>query len=145
MGKINFTKEHMARMKELATDMLLNNGTIKTTLGYANVHDILHLTTIESLKTILRGLKKTIENMEDADEWATTNYERQRLDKLKQDKEFINLVVGYKRYLYEQDEIAKNRQKLELEIKALEDAEKTPADKIKELKEKLAAMDTPDF
>lgn len=145
MGKINFTKEHMARMKELATDMLLNNGTIKTTLGYANVHDILHLTTIESLKTILRGLKKTIENMEDADEWATTDYERQKLDKLKQDKEFINLVVGYKRYLYEQDEIAKNRQKLELEIKALEDAEKTPADKIKELKEKLAAMDTPDF
>lgn len=145
MGKINFTKEHMARMKELATDMLFNNGTIKTALGYANVHDILHLTTIESLKTILRGLKKTIENMEDADEWATTDYERQKLDKLKQDKEFINLVVGYKRYLYEQDEIAKNRQKLELEIKALEDAEKTPADKIKELKEKLAAMDTPDF
>lgn len=142
MGKINFTKEHMARLTELATDMLFKNDTIKTTLGYSTVIDILHLTTIESLKTIYKGLKNAIEKMEDADEWATTDYERTKLDDLKQKKEFINLVIGYKRYNAEKESEKKKRLDIEKQIKALEDAEKTPADRLKELRDELAAMDS---
>ena len=142
MGKINFTKEHMARLTELATDMLFKNDTIKTTLGYSTVIDILHLTTIESLKTIYKGLKNAIEKMEDADEWATTDYERTKLDDLKQKKEFINLVIGYKRYNAEKESEKKKRLDIEKQIKALEEAEKTPADRLKELRDKLAAMDS---
>ena len=142
MGTINFTKEHMARLKELATDMLFKNDTIKTTLGYSTVIDILHLTTIESLKTIYKGLKNAIEKMEDADEWATTDYERAKLDDLKQKKEFINLVIGYKRYNAEKESEKKKRLDIEKQIKALEEAEKTPADRLKELRDKLAAMDS---
>ena len=142
MGTINFTKEHMARLTELATDMLFKNDTIKTTLGYSTVIDILHLTTIESLKTIYKGLKNAIEKMEDGDEWATTDYERTKLDDLKLKKEFINLVIGYKRYNAEKESEKKKRLDIEKQIKALEEAEKTPADRLKELRDKLAAMDS---
>lgn len=32
MAKINFTKEHLEKMKELAIDMLLNNMSITTNM-----------------------------------------------------------------------------------------------------------------
>ena len=145
MGKINFTKEHMARLRELATDMLFANNGIQTTFGVLNVVDLLHTTTINSLNSIKMSLIKAIEIAENVDEWTKTDAEQQKLDMLKTQKEFVNLVVGYKRYNDELKTIAKQKHDLEKQIAALEEAEKTPADKLKELRAALDELNSDEF
>lgn len=40
MAKVNFTKEHYAKMKELAFAMLVSNHTISTKLGQPQLNNI---------------------------------------------------------------------------------------------------------
>lgn len=43
MAKVNFTKEHYAKMKELAFAMLVSNHTISTKLGQPlNIVELMH-------------------------------------------------------------------------------------------------------
>ena len=54
MGKINFTPEHMERMKVLLLDMLLNNSVIISGFGNElNACTLLHTTTINNLNNEL--------------------------------------------------------------------------------------------
>lgn len=53
MAKINFTKEHFERMKELAVDMLLKNESVTTKMGQIlNISELIHTTTISTLNNI---------------------------------------------------------------------------------------------
>lgn len=143
MGKVNFTKEHMARLKDLATEMLFKNDHIGTNLGQLlNVVDVLHCTTINSLTKIRLDLAKKIEQLENADEWVTTDREQLILSEMKDRKEFVNLVIGYKRYMDELATISAKKEKLQKEIDRLKDEQKTPADRLKEAEEALAALNS---
>lgn len=143
MGKVNFTKEHMARLKALATEMLFKNDHIGTNLGQLlNVVDVLHCTTINSLTKIRLDLAKKIEQLENADEWVTTDREQLILSEMKDRKEFVNLVIGYKRYMDEIATISAKKEKLQKEIDRLKDEQKTPADRLKEAEEALAALNS---
>jgi chromosome segregation ATPase len=143
MGKVNFTKEHMARLKALATEMLFKNDHIGTNLGQLlNVVDVLHCTTINSLTKIRLDLAKKIEQLENADEWVTTDREQLILSEMKDRKEFVNLVIGYKRYMDELATISAKKEKLQKEIDRLKDEQKTPADRLKEAEEALAALNS---
>lgn len=47
MATINFKKEHFERMKELAIEMLLDNGGVQTKMGqHLGISELLHTTTI---------------------------------------------------------------------------------------------------
>lgn len=141
MGKINFTKEHMARLKELAVEMLFKNDHIGTSLGQMlNVAELLHCTTINSLTKIRLDLGKKIEQLENADEWVTTDREQLLLNEMKMRKEFVNLVIGYKRYMEELAATSREREKLQEEIARLKEEQKTPADRLKEMEEKLERL-----
>lgn len=143
MTKINFTKEHMARLKELAVDMLFKNDYVMTTLGQQlGVSELLHCTTINSLTKIRMDLGKKIEQLENADEWVTTDREQVILNEMKTRKEFVNLVIGYKRYMDELASTSREKEKLQAEIDRLREEQKTPADRLKEMEAKLAAMET---
>lgn len=143
MGKVNFTKEHMARLKALATEMLFKNDHIGTNLGQLlNVVDVLHCTTINSLTKIRLDLAKKIEQLENADEWVTTDREQLILSEMKDRKEFVNLVIGYKRYMDELATISAKKEKLQKEIDRLKDEQKTPADRLKEAEDALAALNS---
>jgi chromosome segregation ATPase len=145
MGKVNFTKEHMARLKALATEMLFKNDHIGTNLGQLlNVVDVLHCTTINSLTKIRLDLAKKIEQLENADEWVTTDREQLILSEMKDRKEFVNLVIGYKRYMDELATISAKKEKLQKEIDRLKDEQKTPADRLKEAEDALAALNSGD-
>lgn len=145
MGKINFTKEHMARLKDLAVEMLFKNDYIATNLGQQlNVVELLHCTTINSLTKIRLDLAKKIEQLENADEWVTTDREQVVLNEMKTRKDFVNLVIGYKRYMDELATTSREKEKLQAEIDRLREEQKTPADRLKEMEVKLAAMETGD-
>lgn len=133
----------MARLKALATEMLFKNDHIGTNLGQLlNVVDVLHCTTINSLTKIRLDLAKKIEQLENADEWVTTDREQLILSEMKDRKEFVNLVIGYKRYMDELATISAKKEKLQKEIDRLKDEQKTPADRLKEAEEALAALNS---
>lgn len=141
MAKINFTQEHFSRLQELALLMLFNNSTVNTPMGQSlGVTELLHTTNINSLNAIRTALTKKIETKEAADEWGATDREQQELDTLKAHKEFVNLIVGWKRKNAEIAEAQKTRRDLEAKLKTLKDSQKTPADLIKEVEEQLASL-----
>lgn len=142
MAKINFTKEHFDKMKNLAVEMLFNNDSVVTKMGQVlNISDLLHLTSISTLNTIRLSITRKIEEAENKDEWVSTDEDSKKLNTLRKQKELINLIIGYKRYNLEQETIKSERKKLEDQLKNLEESQKSPEDKIKELKEKIAKLD----
>lgn len=140
MGKINFTSTHFERMKELAVEMLLDNEIIVGKLGQQfNIVDLIHTTTINTLNSMRVGMAKAIENLENADEWVdSTNQEK--IEKLKKQKELVNLIIGYKRYLLEQQETSELKKQLKKTLADLKESQKTPEDKIKEIEAQLAEL-----
>ena len=140
MGKINFTPTHFERMKELAVEMLLDNEVIVGKLGQQfNIVDLIHTTTINALNSMRVGMAKAIENLENADEWVDSA-NQEKIAKLTKQKELVNLVIGYKRYLLEQSETNELRKQLKKTLEDLKESQKTPEDKIKEIEAQLAEL-----
>lgn len=140
MAKINFNKGHYDLMCEMALDMLLSNGVIQHKMLTLDVTALLHTTTINTLNSIRLDLKKAIDNLENQDEWSTTELNQKKLAILKDKKELVNLIIGYKRWQEEQETIKQSRKLLQEELDNLKESQKTPEDKIKELEDKLANL-----
>lgn len=146
MAKINFTQDHFAQMQHLLLGMLMSNTTITTKLGgELNVVELLHTTTINTLNSIRLSLSKHIENLESKDEWIADNASQEALDKAKAQKELVNLIIGYKRYMLEREETKRKKAALEAKLAELKESQKTPEDKIKELEAELAALEDTNF
>lgn len=145
MRKINFTKEHLEKMKNLLIDMLINNEVILHKMITLDVVALLHTTSINSLNSCRLELGKAITNLENQDEWTTSEFNQIKLDKLKKQKELVNLIIGYKRWLEEQATIINEKKELEHELKALKESQKSPEDKIKELEAKLSDLKVETF
>ncbi len=146
MAKINFTKEHFERMKELAVNMLLKNESVTTKMGQIlNISELIHTTTISTLNNIRLSLAKKIEDAENKDEWVSDASDSKFLELLRKQKELVNLIIGWKRYNLEQNEIASKRKALKDELNKLKESQKTPEDKIKELESELSALEAIEF
>ena len=146
MVKINFTTEHFEKLCRLALNMLMSNDVVFTKLGVAlNVSELIHTTTINTLNDIRLHISKTIEKLESKDEWVSESTDQVKLTTLKNHKELVNLIIGYKRFLAEQDEIKEQKEKLTKELNALKESQKSPEDRIKELEDKLSSLDTKEF
>lgn len=138
---INFTKEHYAKLKELAFDMLVSNDTIPTKLGQSlTILELMHTTTINTLNGLKQQIAKQIDNLENQDEWASSEHLQSKLDKLKTRKELVNLIVGWKRYSEEREELSAKKEELSIQLKKLKEAQKTPEERIKELEEQIAGI-----
>ena len=138
--KIHFTQEHFNRLYSLAAEALFNGMSFQTKLGEVlNIYELLHTTTINQLGEIKVGLIKKIEKMEQGDEWIDPDNDK--LEELKTRKELINLIIGYKRYILEQEFNKKEREKLETQLSELKESQKTPEDRIKELEAQLKELE----
>ena len=137
MAKINFTEANLTQLKELAIKFLMENRTI--TYGIGNqVHSIvtlMHTTSINTLNNIRLTLGKMIEAQESKDEW--TDPDNSKLALLKENKELVNLIIGWKRKNLEIAENKKMKEELTQQLAALKESTKTPEDRIKELEAKL--------
>lgn len=143
MAKVNFTKEHYAKMKELAFAMLVANEAISTKMGQPlNIVDLMHTTTINTLNNVRIALGKQIEDLEKQDEWVATDHQQEKLEALKKKKDLVNLVIGWKRYNLELAETKALQKDLKAQLDELKESQKTPEDRIKELEAKLASLNS---
>ena len=141
MGKVNFTTENKSRLEELATKFLFGNLPIQGPMGTSmRVEDLLHNTNILSLVTMNSHLKKQIASMSDLDEWSCTDADTWKLERLKETQELVSLVIGYKKWLAEQEEISEKKAALAAQIDSLKESQKTPAERIAELESQLANL-----
>ena len=130
--KINFTKDHMQRLLELANDALFNRTHVTTKLGQVlNIYELLHTTSINQLNEIKLFLAKKIEKAEEADEWI--DKDNAKLQALKEVKELVNLIIGWKRYNLELAENERRIAEIDKQLNDIDEATKTPEDKKKEL------------
>lgn len=138
---INFTKEHYAKLKELAFDMLVSNDTIPTKLGQSlTILELMHTTTINTLNSLKQQIAKQIDNLENQDEWTSSEHLQSKLNKLKAKKELVNLIVGWKRYSEEREELSAKKKELSTQLEKLKEAQKTPEERIKELEEQINSI-----
>ena len=137
---INFTKEHMQKLSELALKMLFVNGEIRNKIGTPlSIVELLHTTSINQLNEIKALLAKRIEQQESRDEWIDPDNEK--LSQLKEDKELVNLIVGWKRLNLERAENARKKVELTKKLAELKESTKTPEDRIKEMEAELAKLE----
>lgn len=140
MGKINFTKEHKTVLISAIANSVLNNEVFIGNLGTAyTVNDLINNTTINTLRQLRAGIAKKIASLQ-IDDWGD-NPNQDKIDVLKKQDELINLIIGYRLHEIELAEVAKEKKNLEEQIAVLKDSEKSPAQKIAELEEKLANID----
>ena len=137
--RINFTPEHLTRLKELSIDFLFNNKVIHSRLGNPmNIHELLHLTTINSLNNIRQECKSLVRRIEDKDEWIVC--ESTALKEAKESEELVNLIIGYKRYQNEQNSILRKKAALQEQLNELKESQKTPAERIAEIEAQIAQL-----
>ena len=138
--KINFTKEHMSRLLDLADAALFDKTIVVTKLGHPlNIYELLHTTSINQLNEIKTNLAKKIEKAEAADEWVAPDNDK--LQAMKDTKELVNLIIGWKRYNLELDENARKKEELTAKLTELKESTKTPEDRIKELEAQLKELE----
>lgn len=144
--KINFTVEHFQRLQQLLLSMLLSNDVIVNKFGQPlNVVELLHVTSIQGLNTIRLSLTKQIENLENQDEWVASPSTQVKLENLKESKELVNLIIGYKRSMQEIAENNAKKAELKAKIAQMKEEAKTPEDRLKEAEAELAALESPSF
>ena len=140
MTRINFTKDHMSKLCDLAVQALFNKTLVTTKLGQVlNIYELLHTTSINQLNEIKASLSKKIEKMEEADEWIQPDNEK--LDSTKNLKELINLIIGWKRYNLEIQDNKAKKEELSKKLEELKESQKTPEDRIKELEAEIKELD----
>lgn len=138
--KINFTKEHFAKLKELAAQALFGGIVIRTKLGQPlNIYELIHTISINQLSEIKNGLAKHIERIENADEW--TSPDNDKIEGLKTSKELVNLIIGWKRFNMEKEANIRKKEELSKKLTELKESTKTPEDRIKELEAQLEELD----
>ena len=138
--KINFTKDHMLRLYDLANEALFDRTTVYTKLGQPlNIYELLHTTSINQLTEIKSNLTKKIEKIEEQDEWVTPDGDK--LQAMKDTKELVNLIIGWKRYILELNENARKKEELTKKLDELKESQKTPEDRIKELEAQLKELE----
>lgn len=138
--KINFTKDHMQRLLDLASEALFDRTTVSTKLGQPlNIYELLHTTSINQLNEIKLSLAKRIEKQESADEWIDPD--NAKLQALKETKELVNLIIGWKRYNLELSENVRKKEELTEKLNELKESQKTPEDRIKELEAQLKELE----
>ena len=130
----------MIRLYDLANEALFDKTTVYTKLGQPlNIYELLHTTSINQLNEIKIGLTKKIEKAEAADEWIAPDNDK--LQAMKDAKELVNLIIGWKRYNLELNENARKKEELTTKLTELKESQKTPEDRIKELEAQLKELE----
>ena len=130
----------MSRLLDLADEALFDKTVVFTKLGQPlNIYELLHTTSINQLNEIKLGLAKKIEKAESADEWVAPDNDK--LQSMKDTKELVNLIIGWKRYNLELDENARKKEELIEKLAELKESQKTPEDRIKEIEAQLKELE----
>jgi cell division protein FtsB len=145
--KIKFTKAHLKELKELFVKISMKGKALqgKFAANSLNPYELLHNTQVTTLNSLRSGLKKEIEAYEaENDEFTVSEGQNRKNEEKKDWARYLYLLIGYKRW---KEQEADNRKKLSekrAELKKLEDDNKSPAEKIKDLQKEIDDMAGPD-
>ena len=141
--QINFTKEHEQQLCGLMLGQLFSGDTIKGAMGTElNAHQLLHETSLKTLQQLYVNTSKDIENKSKLDRWSMTDYQQGELDRLKQQAELLDLLIGYKKseaVNAANAEILKEKRNM---LKQLKDESKTPKERIEELEKEISEIES---
>ena len=130
----------MSRLLDLADEALFSKTTVFTKLGQPlNIYELLHTTSINQLNEIKVSLAKKIEKAESADEWVVQDNDK--LQAMKDTKELVNLIIGWKRYNLELTENELKKEELIEKLAELKESQKTPEDRIKEIEAQIKELE----
>lgn len=139
--KINFTAEHETKLKELALKFLFMGisfqGIIGTTL---TVSQLIHDVTIGTLQTLLSNLKRAIDKIKTLDSWSMTKHQEKKLDLLEEQYDFVNLLIGYKRYHAQLQEEKNKVRELRKEYAELEKSTMSPSERLESLRKTIESL-----
>lgn len=139
---ITFTKEHEAKLDAMLATAIKKNRIYQYGVGQIfNVVELLHTVSINTLVRMLSSLKKQIATEEDKDEWNDSVVNTEKLDQLREDRDLINYIIGYKRKNLEIAANAKKKAELTAKLAELKESTKTPEDRIKEMEAELAKLE----
>ncbi len=141
--KTNFTEEHQSKLEALFLKLCFKASVLAGKFGANSLtaYDILHNASMSTLKALHNQLKIEISKAEvEEDEWTSGKYEQSQLNMKKDWKEFLHLVIGYKKF---QSEKASNRaavREMKAKLAELKESNRTPEEKIKDLEASIAEM-----
>ena len=139
---ITFTKEHEAKLDVMLAKAVKENRIFQYGVGQIfTVIELLHTVSINTLVKILSSLKKQIATEEDKDEWNDSVVNTEKLNQLREDRDLINYIIGYKRKNLEIAANAKKKAELTAKLAELRESTKTPEDRIKETEAELAKLE----
>lgn len=139
--KINFTKEHLAKLKANIAELVLNGTIIAGPMGQNyDIFNIANTLSVASLRTISAFLQKKKANLSAGDEWVENPHEEE-VKELQFIIDTISLVIGYKLKNIELEDNAREKARLEKQLAELKESQKTPAELIAEIEAKITAID----
>ena len=140
MATINFTKEHLTKLKENIATMVLDRIIVNGPMGQSyDACSLVNEMTITSLQSLSAQLVAKKAKLSISDEWVE-NPNATEIAKIDFILETISLIIGFKRKEQERKDNARERARLEKQISDLEEAQKTPQELLAELKAKAAAL-----
>ena len=140
MGKINFTSDHLAKLKTAIADSTLADSIVFGPMGQQyTTWDLVHNLSIVSLRSLSTSLSKKRASLAVEDEWVE-NPNADKIAAVDSQIELISLIIGYKLKLQEDSEIAAERERLVKQLSELEESQKSPAELISDLKKKIEEL-----
>lgn len=108
MAKINFTQEHLEKLKALFLELGFTGEVLSGKFGANSytVWECIHGLSISTLKSINASLKKEIAVLSEEDEWIENKGQDKKVAKLKKWQKFVSLCIGYKLHLQQMAEEA---------------------------------------
>ena len=111
--KVNFTPEHEKQLKDLYLELGFSGAKLEGKFGAntMSADQLLHTTTIETLKGLKSIKKKEIDELEKEDEWTVGSTSSKKLSITKKWYEYINLLIGYKLFIEQVASEAREKRK----------------------------------
>lgn len=136
-----FNESYLTRLKVLVVTAVMRNWKMANSLGATfSVQALLHETSLNSLKAILRVVKKKISEVEDNSTWEITKAQEEQLQELKLQAELIDTIIGYKIFLTNRAEALEEKAQLEEQLKQLEEESMTPEERKAKLRERIKEL-----
>ena len=141
MAKINFTDEHMLRLRTLIADSVLYNSIIVGPMGQNyTVIDLMHCLSINSLRSLSASIYKKRVALSIEDKWIE-NPNAAKIAQLDDQLELIDLIIGYQLKTQEIESNKIEKERIQKQIDELVQSQKSPQDLIADLQAKLSELD----
>lgn len=138
--KINFTKDNENELRSLIADSVINKCIYSGPMGQEyDVFNLVNTLAVSSLRSLSQFVQNKISKLSVEDEWVE-NPNADLLSELETEKKLISLIIGWKLYQQELIENAKEKERLTKQLNDLIESQKTPADLINELKQKISQL-----